>query len=83
MDDDDYYTFDLSLYCSHNRAFLFCWFFPFPYFLHDKLIYLAILPMFHLLKLLQKGTYDAEEKVIKLQSELVGNASKVIKADHG
>ncbi|XP_068319885.1 peroxynitrite isomerase Rv2717c [Pyrus communis] len=25
----------------------------------------------------QKGTYDAEEKVIKLQSELVGNASKV------
>ncbi|XP_034212714.1 UPF0678 fatty acid-binding protein-like protein At1g79260, partial [Prunus dulcis] len=25
----------------------------------------------------QKGTYSAEEKVIKLQSELVGNASKV------
>lgn len=25
----------------------------------------------------QKGTYDAEEKAIKLQSELVGNASKV------
>ncbi|XP_062093049.1 peroxynitrite isomerase Rv2717c [Humulus lupulus] len=25
----------------------------------------------------QKGTYDADEKVIKLQSELVGNASKV------
>ncbi|KAF3448810.1 hypothetical protein FNV43_RR09523 [Rhamnella rubrinervis] len=25
----------------------------------------------------QKGTYNAEEKVIKLQSELVGNASKV------
>ncbi|KAL7591068.1 peroxynitrite isomerase Rv2717c [Lactuca sativa] len=26
---------------------------------------------------LQKGTYDAEKKVVKLQSELVGNASKV------
>ena len=25
----------------------------------------------------QKGTYNAEEKVVKLQSELVGNASKV------
>ncbi|KAI8535626.1 hypothetical protein RHMOL_Rhmol10G0188700 [Rhododendron molle] len=25
----------------------------------------------------QKGTYDAEEKVVKLHSELVGNASKV------
>ncbi|KAF4389045.1 hypothetical protein F8388_026774 [Cannabis sativa] len=25
----------------------------------------------------QKGTYDADQKVIKLQSELVGNASKV------
>ncbi|KAA8523383.1 hypothetical protein F0562_009806 [Nyssa sinensis] len=25
----------------------------------------------------QKGTYSAEEKVVKLQSELVGNASKV------
>ncbi|XP_076954608.1 peroxynitrite isomerase Rv2717c-like [Bidens hawaiensis] len=25
----------------------------------------------------QKGTYDAEKKVVKLQSELVGNASKV------
>ena len=25
----------------------------------------------------QKGTYDAEEKVIKLQTELVGNATKV------
>ncbi|KAK3025105.1 hypothetical protein RJ639_044345 [Escallonia herrerae] len=25
----------------------------------------------------QKGTYDAEERVVKLQSELVGNASKV------
>ncbi|KAF8410949.1 hypothetical protein HHK36_003486 [Tetracentron sinense] len=27
--------------------------------------------------ILQKGTYDAEKKVVKLQSELVGNASKV------
>lgn len=27
----------------------------------------------------QKGTYSAEEKVIQLQSELVGNASKVFK----
>ncbi|KAL8237763.1 hypothetical protein R6Q59_018844 [Mikania micrantha] len=26
---------------------------------------------------IQKGTYDAEKKVVKLQSELVGNASKV------
>ncbi|XP_076892476.1 peroxynitrite isomerase Rv2717c-like [Bidens hawaiensis] len=26
---------------------------------------------------IQKGTYDAENKVVKLQSELVGNASKV------
>lgn len=26
----------------------------------------------------QKGTYNIEEKVIQLQSELVGNASKVI-----
>lgn len=25
----------------------------------------------------QKGTYDAEKKIVKLQSELVGNASKV------
>ncbi|KAI3753980.1 hypothetical protein L2E82_26047 [Cichorium intybus] len=25
----------------------------------------------------QKGTYDAEKKVVKLQSEVVGNASKV------
>ncbi|KAL5972504.1 hypothetical protein ACLOJK_039308 [Asimina triloba] len=25
----------------------------------------------------QKGTYDAEKKVVKLQSEIVGNASKV------
>ncbi|KAK3042685.1 hypothetical protein RJ639_000937 [Escallonia herrerae] len=37
----------------------------------------------------QKGTYDAEEKVVKLRSELVGNASKVkeitqaIKFDNG
>ena len=30
----------------------------------------------------QKGDYDAEEKVIRLQSELVGNASKVIYADY-
>ncbi|XP_076916854.1 peroxynitrite isomerase Rv2717c-like [Bidens hawaiensis] len=26
---------------------------------------------------IQKGTYDAQKKVVKLQSELVGNASKV------
>lgn len=25
----------------------------------------------------QKGIYDAEKKIVKLQSELVGNASKV------
>lgn len=25
----------------------------------------------------QKGTYDAEKKIVKLRSELVGNASKV------
>lgn len=30
----------------------------------------------------QKGEYDAEEKVIRLQSELVGNASKVIYTDY-
>lgn len=32
---------------------------------------------------MQKGKYSAEEKSITLQSELVGNASKVIKADCG
>lgn len=29
---------------------------------------------------MQKGTHDAEDKVIRLQSELVGNASKVFSA---
>jgi hypothetical protein len=27
---------------------------------------------------LQKGSYDAEKKTVTLQSELVGNASKVL-----
>lgn len=27
--------------------------------------------------ILQKGTYDAENRIVTLQSELVGNASKV------
>ncbi|KAK9275303.1 hypothetical protein L1049_022565 [Liquidambar formosana] len=29
----------------------------------------------------QKGTYNAEEKVVSLQSELVGNASKVLQGE--
>ncbi|KAL1813787.1 hypothetical protein ACET3Z_023852 [Daucus carota] len=28
-------------------------------------------------KIMQKGTFDAEEKAVKLRSELVGNAAKV------
>lgn len=32
--------------------------------------------------ILQKGTYDAEKKIIKLKSELVGNASKVFLIAH-
>ena len=38
----------------------------------------AVLLTCHLMLYFQKGTYSAEEKMIHLQSEIVGNASKVI-----
>lgn len=49
----------------------------FLFFIFDSLCHFLLLKCY-LILCQQKGTYSAEEKVIQLQSEIVGNASKVI-----